>query len=447
MDSPLKRTSVRYSIIAMLFLVSTLSYGDRVAFSIAGISIGKDLHLAPLKMGYLLSSFSWAYVAGQLPAGALLDRYGCRRIYGLSIVCWSLSAFLVGFAGYLSASLAFGFIVTLRLLSGLAQAPVFPGNGRVVAAWFPAAERGRASATFNASQYFAVVVFAPSMGWMTQVFGWRYCFWTLGVIGIVLTVAWFKNLCDVEDHPRINEAEVQYIEEGGGFGSISGTTARHSSILAFSGTTVGKLLRNRMLIGIYLGQFGINTITWFFLTWFPIYLSQARHMSIMKAGLFAALPSLCGSIGGILGGFVSDTLLSAGHTLSFARKLPIIVGMLLSMTMMVCNYVTAQWMVILFMSMAFFGKGIAALGWTIISDTSPKGMVGLNGGLFNFIGNLAAVTTPIAIGYLVQKTGSFHDAILFVAGAAILAILGFVPIAGTIRRLEPSDLSSPVLAG
>src|SRR5438270_7038708 len=115
------------------------------------------------------------------------------------------------------------------------------------------------------------------------------------------------------------------------------------------------LLSNRMLVGIYIGQYCITTLTWFFLTWFPVYLSQARHMSIMKVGFMAALPALCGSVGGILGGVASDKLLRSGRSLTFARKTPIVLGMLLSITMIGCNYTNAQWLVMLLMSLAFFG--------------------------------------------------------------------------------------------
>ena len=175
---------------------------------------------------------------------------------------------------------------------------------------------------------------------------------------------------------------------------------------------------------------------WFFITWFPVYLNQARHMSIVKVGIVAALPALCGSVGGILGGVVSDKLLQLGHSLTFARKAPIVGGMLLSVTMIGCNYVNAQWVVIALMSLAFFGKGFGALGWTVIADTSPKGLVGINGGLFNLIGNMAGITTPIVIGYLVKRTGSFNDALIFVAATALMAIVAYLPIVGEIKRAE-----------
>jgi ACS family glucarate transporter-like MFS transporter len=132
--------------------------------SIAATDISRDLHLNTLRLGYLFSAFSWAYAA-QLAAGSLPDRFGSKRVYGISIVCWSCCAFLSGFGGYGPAAVAFCILLASGLLSGQAQSPGFPANGRIVAALFPAAERGRASAIFNSSQYFSLVIFAPLMGW------------------------------------------------------------------------------------------------------------------------------------------------------------------------------------------------------------------------------------------------------------------------------------------
>ena len=431
-----KATHIRYLIVAMLFVASCCSYGDRVALAIAGTAMERDLALDPVKLGWLLSGFSWAYVAGQLPSGGLLDRFGSKRVYGASIVLWSACALLVGFTGHLAAAWAFSAIFFLRLLSGLAQSPVFPGNGRIVAAWFPTAERGGASAIFNASQYFALVAFAPLFGWLTHSYGWRSCFWFMGAFGFALALAWRKTVYTVKEHPLISQAEIETIERGGGLVNVdrvAGAAARGAG-LTWAG--VGELLRQRMLVGIYLGQFCITTLTYFFITWFPIYLVQARHMSVLKGGLAAALPALCGSVGGVLGGVSSDALLRRGCTLTFARKAPIILGMLLSVTMIACNYTNAQAAVMFLMSLAFFGKGIGALGWTVIADTSPKELIGLNGGLFNLFGNIAGITTPIAIGYIVKRTGSFDDALLFVGATALVAIFSYVAIVGEIKRLE-----------
>jgi len=125
--------------------------------------------------------------------------------------------------------------------------------------------------------------------------------------------------------------------------------------------------------------------------------------------------------------------------LSFARKVPIVFGMLLAMTMVACNYVNTSLAVMLLMSLAFFGKGFGALGWTVISDTSPRKLIGVNGGLFNLIGNLAGVTTPIVLGYIVKHTGSFEYALVFVAATALIAIVAYLPVVGEIRRIETPE--------
>ncbi len=386
------------------------------------------------RMGILFSGFGWAYVVGQLPSGGLLDRFGSKRVYGISIILWSTFAFVMGFTGYLTAAWMFSAIFLLRLLSGLAQSPVFPGNGRIVAAWFPTAERGRASAIFNASQYFALVAFAPLFGWLTHRYGWPSCFWFMGLGGFVLAFAWWKLVFNVTEHPMISRPEVQFIERGGGLVSVDSSSAPRRNPLTWS--TFKQLISQRMLVGIYLGQFCINTLTTFFLTWFPSYLVRARHMSILQAGFVAAVPALCGSVGGILGGFCSDWLLHHGTSLTFARKAPIIAGMLLSVTMIGCNYTNTQSVVIVLMSLAFFGKGFGALGWTVIADTSPKELVGVNGGVFNLFGNLSTITTPTIIGFLVTKTGSFNDALIFVGLTAMVAIFSYVFIVGEIKRVQ-----------
>jgi ACS family glucarate transporter-like MFS transporter len=364
----------------------------------------------------------------------MLDRFGSKRVYGIAVIAWSICALLGGMSGYLPAGIAFYALFAMRFISGLAQSPVFPGNGRIVAAWFPTSERGRASAIFNSSQYFSLVVFAPIMGWITEKLGWKACFWFEGFIGLGLAIIWFKTIYGVKAHPRINPAEIQYIENGGGLASLD--AGRRSEGATLSWPAIKALLSNRMLLGIYLGQYCITTLTWFFLTWFPIYLNQARHISIMKVGFLAALPALCGFAGGILGGVISDRLLRTGSSLTYARKVPIVLGMMLAITMIGCNYVSTSLSVMILMSIAFFGKGIGALGWTVISDTSPKNMIGVNGGLFNLIGNMAGVTTPIVIGLIVKYTGSFQWALVFVAATALLAIVAYVPIVGEIRRVE-----------
>jgi ACS family glucarate transporter-like MFS transporter len=101
-----------------------------------------------------------------------------------------------------------------------------------------------------------------------------------------------------------------------------------------------------------------------------------------------------------------------------------------------CNYTHTQTGVMALMSLAFFGKGFGALGWSVIADTSPKELVGVNGGLFNTFGNLSTITTPTVIGFLVDKKGSFNEALIYVGATALLAIFSYVVIVGEIKRLK-----------
>ncbi|RMQ36259.1 MFS transporter, phthalate permease protein, partial [Pseudomonas syringae pv. actinidiae] len=139
-----KPTHVRYLILLMLFLVTTINYADRATIAIAGSSIQKDLGISAVTLGYIFSAFGWAYVAGQIPGGWLLDRFGSKKVYAMSIFTWSLFTLLQGYVGEFGISTAIVALFMLRFLVGLAEAPSFPGNARIVAAWFPTAERGTA---------------------------------------------------------------------------------------------------------------------------------------------------------------------------------------------------------------------------------------------------------------------------------------------------------------
>lgn len=428
------KNHIRYWIIFILFFVSSINYADRATLSIAKTGLQKDLGLNIVWVGYLLSAWLWSYCIAQIPAGWLLDRFGSKRVYGVSFFLWSLIVLLMGFTGYLRGKLAFAVLFGLLFLTGFALAPCFPGNGRFVAAWFPTRERGTASAIFNSSQYFSLVLFVPFMGWLVHNYDWRYVFWFMGGLGILLTPLWFKMVFGPKDHPHITAAELAHIEQGGGLVNMD-LSAKAGARFSLKWTHIEQLLANRMLIGVYLGQFCITTLTYFFIQWFPSYLED-RGMTIVKAGILTAPTALCGCIGGVLGGWFSDALLKRGHSLTFARKLPIVVGMLLSCVMIVCNYVHNNAFVVAIMCLAFFGKGIGALGWTVVSDTSPKEIIGLSGGLFNTFGNTAGITTGIIIGYLIKWTGSFAAGLMYVGANALGAIFCYLVIVGEIKRLE-----------
>ncbi|MGJ5132390.1 MFS transporter [Bradyrhizobium oligotrophicum] len=432
----LRRSRVRLFIVTMLFLVTTVNYADRATLSIAGPSLSKELHLDPVAMGYVFSAFGWSYVLAQVPGGWLLDRFGSRWVYACSIVIWSIFTMMQGWIGFFSGAAAVTALFALRFLVGLAEAPSFPANARIVAAWFPSNERGTASAFFNSGQYFATVIFAPLMGWIAHAFGWRHVFTVMGALGILMGLMWIRTMYGPKEHASVNQAELDYIKDGGALIDMEGARDGKAASGGPTWSHIGQLLSNRMMLGVYIGQYCINTLTYFFLTWFPVYLVKERGLSILQAGFVATLPALCGFIGGVLGGFISDAILRKTGSLTLARKIPIVGGMLLSMAIIGCNYVDGQALVVGLMALAFFGKGIGALGWAVVSDTSPKEAGGVSGGLFNTFGNLSSITTPIVIGYILSATGSFNGALVFVGLNALVAACAYLLIVGKIQRVQ-----------
>ena len=431
-------TRVRYLILLLIFAITTFNYADRATLSVTGSAMRAEFGFDAIRMGYIFSAFSWAYVLSQVPAGWLLDRFGARRVYAASIFLWSLFTLLQSTIGVLgSGAAAVTALFVLRFVMGAAEAPAFPANAKVVASWFPTKERGTASAIFNSAQYFAAVIFTPLMAWLTHAFGWHHVYIVMGVAGFLLALTWLKVMKNPANHPGVNKSELEHIEQGGGL--IHGhQTAADSRGGHARWSVMRQLLTNRMLLGVYLAQFCINVLTYFFLTWFPIYLVQARGMTILQAGLVASLPAICGFLGGVLGGVLSDTMIRHGHSLTVARKVPIVGGMLLSVCIIGCNYVDTDWLVVALMSLAFFGKGLGALGWAVVADTSPKEAIGLSGSIFNMFGNMAGIVTPIVIGYLVAQSGSFNGALAFVGVNALITIFSYLVIVRDIKRIELS---------
>jgi ACS family glucarate transporter-like MFS transporter len=431
-------TRVRYVILLLIFTITTFNYADRATLSVTGSAMRAEFGFDAIRMGYIFSAFSWAYVLSQVPAGGLLDRFGARRVYAASIFLWSLFTLLqstIGVLGSGAASVTALFV--LRFVMGAAEAPAFPANAKVVASWFPTKERGTASAIFNSAQYFAAVIFTPLMAWLTHAFGWHHVYIVMGLAGFLLALTWLKVMKNPASHPRVNKSELEHIEQGGGL--IHGRqTATETRAGHARWSVMRQLLTNRMLLGVYLAQFCINVLTYFFLTWFPIYLVQARGMTILQAGLVASLPAICGFLGGVLGGVLSDAMIRHGHSLTVARKVPIVGGMLLSACIIGCNYVDTDWLVVALMSLAFFGKGLGALGWAVVADTSPKEAIGLSGSIFNMFGNMAGIVTPIVIGYLVARSGSFNGALAFVGINALITIFSYLVIVRDIKRVDLS---------
>jgi ACS family D-galactonate transporter-like MFS transporter len=429
-----RRSKARFQILALLAVGTMINYLDRTVLGIAAPQLTKELGINAALMGLLFSVFSWSYVAAQIPGGLFLDRFGSKVTYFLSMTFWSLCTLAQGLVHGIGALFAF------RLGLGVSEAPCFPTNSRVVATWFPQSERAMATGTYTVGEYIGLAFFSPFLFMLMGAFGWRSLFYVVGGVGLVFGVIWWMFYREPRDHPSANQAELDYIEAGGGLTHRKkDAEAAASAKSGFEWRTIGRLLKHRQLTGICLGQFAGNSTLVFFLTWFPTYLATERHMAWLKIGFFAIMPFIAASIGVMFGGFFSDWLLRRGKSPNVARKLPIIAGLLLASTIILANYVESNVLVIAILSVAFFAQGMAALGWTLVSDIAPDGLLGVTGGIFNFAANLAGIVTPLVVGFIVAATGSFVGALVFIGAIALVGALSYIFIVGDIKRIVLVD--------
>lgn len=414
----------RFSMLGLIATGTLVNYLDRTVLGIAAPALTRELAIDAAVMGVVFSAFSWSYAASQVPGGLFLDRFGTRITYALSVGFWSFFTLLHALAGGLTS------LLSLRLALGVSEAPCFPANSRVVATWFPQAERAFATGVYTVGEYIGLAFLSPVMFWLLVHHGWRSLFIVCGLIGFVFVLVWIARYRDPPEHKGINEAELALIAAGGGLVGSDAKTAR------IDWSKAGKLLGFRQMWGICLGQFAGNSTLVFFLTWFPTYLATERHMAFLKIGFYAVLPFIAASVGVLFGGWWSDTMLRRGKSANVARKAPIITGLLLASTIIAANFVESNGAVIAILSLAFFAQGMAALGWTLVSDIAPRGMLGLTGGVFNLAANLAGIVTPLVIGAIVSATGSFFYALAYVGSLALMGALAYIFVLGDVKRIE-----------
>jgi ACS family D-galactonate transporter-like MFS transporter len=259
-------------------------------------------------------------------------------------------------------------------------------------------------------------------------YGWRSLFFAVGALGIVFAVV-FHRLYREPGQSGANAAELALIEAGGGF-------AGKTQNLDFTWGRVRQLIATRQIAGASIGQFCSNSTLVFFLTWFPSYLADERGMTFIKSGFAVSLPYIGASIGVMLGGWCSDWLIRVTGSPTIGRKVPIITGLLLCSTMVAANFLHSNAAVIAVMSVAFFGQGLAGLGWTLLSDVAPRQMMGLTGGLFNFFTNLAGIVTPLVVGFVVGETGSFYFALAYIGALGVIGTLAYLFILGPVERVH-----------
>lgn len=427
-ESKIKASRVRFGILTLIFINVVINYMDRSNISIAAPLLSKDLELNSVQMGLILSAFGWAYALLQIPGGWLVDRVSPRVLYMITLGLWSFATLLQ------AAAKGFAGLFGLRLSLGVLEAPAYPTNNRIVTSWFPEHERASAISFYTSGQFVGLAFLTPILVAIQDAFGWKGLFFVTGLVGIIWAVIWYWLYRDPYESKKVNEKELEYIREGGGLIEWN-VVQRAENNKKLNWKELKIVLTQRKLWGVYIGQFAVNSTLWFFLTWFPTYLVEYRHLAFIKAGFLASLPFLAAFVGVLLSGFLSDFLVRRGVSVGVARKTPIIIGLLLSTFIIGANYVNTPSFIILFMVIAFLGNGLASITWIFVSTLAPKNLVGLTGGVFNFIGNLSSIVIPIVIGFL-AKGGNFSPALVFIATVAFVGALSYIFLVGKVERIE-----------
>jgi ACS family D-galactonate transporter-like MFS transporter len=429
-------TRSRFAIMVLLFTCVVINYLDRSNISITAPAMRAELGLDTAQMGYVLSAFGWTYALCQIPGGWLVDRVAPRALYATLIVLWSIATIALGFTTTVAG------LIAVRLLVGALESPSYPINNRVVTTWFPERERATAIGFYTSGQYVGLAFLTPVLVMIETRAGWHMVFVVTGSLGVLWGLAWYFLYRQPHEFPGTNAAEIDQIRRGGGLVDLGRDDAAPGR--RFSGADLAHVLSSRKLWGVYIGQFALTSTLWFFLTWFPTYLVQARGMSFVKVGFLATLPFLAAFVGVLSSGLLSDALVRRGVSLGTARKTPIVAGLLLSSSIVGANYVDTPALIIAYMTLAFFGNGLASITWSLVSAIAPERLLGLTGGVFNFFGNLSGIAVPIIVGYLARDYG-FSAGLIYVGALAVVGALSYVFVVGTVERLpDPGAPPAPV---
>ncbi len=421
--TPRLRRIQRVSLV-LLVLSGAINTIDRAALSIANPLVRQEMGLSVSDMGLLLSAFLWAYAFAQLPVGPLIDRLGPRRLLAAGLGVWSMAQLLCGTVSNVTQ------FSGARILLGIGEAPQFPTGGRVVRDWFNARDRGGASGIFNSASTLGTGLAAPILTTLMLLFGWRWMFITMGLLGIGAAIVWYALYRD-PGQVALTAAENYYRTAGDA----------HEVVHPVTFAEWRRLFRLRTAWGMILGYFGVIYVNWLFNSWLPGYLEMGRHMSIRHTGFVAAVPYMFAVCGGLSGGFLADNLLRRGWSRIDSRKVPLCLAMLGEATfVVVAALVPSNTVAVACLSGAMFCGTIATTcAWALVSVTAPANATGSLGSLQNFGGYLGGALAPVVTGFIVKWTGSFVPALLVGAAMCVFAAVCYFVILR--RPITPEDLA------
>ncbi|ULL06211.1 MFS transporter [Pseudomonas putida] len=407
--------SYRWTILSMLFLAMVINYVDRAALSIAMPFITQDYHLTPAEKGLIFSSFFFGYALFCFVGGYLADRFGPKRVLTWSMGFWSV---LCG-----STALAFNFwsLLIVRALFGVGEGPVSTTANKAINSWFPITERARAIGIAQAGGPLGGALAGPIVGFLAIWLGWRIAFVVIACIGILWAVAWWRMAASTpKEHPRVSAEELALIN-----------AERETPVQAAGEaprTPVMQVITQRAVLVSGLSLFCYNYILYFFMTWFPSYLIDAKGIDLKSMSVVTALPWLVGTFGFIGGGLLIDWVFKRTGRRLYSRKLVLVSCLLVAAS---CVALTGQLesistaVAVMTVAVGFLMLSAPAY-WSMIQDAVPDHQVGTAGGFMHGLANLSGIVAPTVTGLIIQSTGTFASGF---ALAGALGIVGAVIVA------------------
>ncbi|MCM3571454.1 MFS transporter [Neobacillus mesonae] len=411
----------RNIILLLLFLTWTLSYMDRMVMTVAIPYISKDFHLTPVDMGVVMSAFFAGYALFQIPGGLLADKFGPRKTMAAAITWWSLFTAATAMVTNLTSMLV------VRVLFGLGEASFPGGSWKTLSNWFPKKERATANGFMMSSNALGPAIAPLFVVGVMAAFGWRSVFGFLVVPGLIIAlVLWMV----VRDHPSqskmVSPEELKFIEEG------SKETEDSVKKMSFK-----DVIKQSMVWKLVLIWFTFDITFWGFSSWVPTYLVQSRGFDMVNMGINASIPFFAGTVGLILGGYVSDKFF-------VGKRRSLIIGSdILSAIFLFLTFSTgAAGLAMVFLTISgFFICGSFGAIWALPMNVLKPEVMGSSSAFINFGGQAAGFLSPIVIGYLIQKAGgSFDTAFYFL----IAAILVSSVLTLTVREHEKVQVSNAI---
>jgi MFS family permease len=406
-------TRVRYWVIVFAVTLAVVTYIDRVCISIAAPAISETFHLTPKQLGWVFLIFNWSYAAFEIPGGFLGDRIGPRKVLTRIVIWWSFFTAATGWAwNYVS-------LLVTRFMFGAGEAGCFPNLTKVFTIWLPARERTRAQAiTWLSARWggaFTPPLVAAVMAWLSPdgvaAHGWRQAFQVFGALGVVWAVVffwWFRD--DPFQNPKMNSAEKDII--------------RHDAVSATSHVHVpwSKLLGSRQVWMLCWQYFCLSYGWYFYVTWLPTYLKEARHMNFTDTAMLSVWPLFAGGIGNPVSMLLGNMVRRMTGSVTTSRRIISCIGFLGASGFLIYSttFDNPTYAVAAIALASFCNDLVMPHAWASAMDIGGK-YAGTLSGAMNFWGNVGGGLGPLMIGYILSWTNNNWNLTFYVSAAIYLA--------------------------